>query len=171
MNPFIYEFPKAYKDKNLEDEKKLLQRLDKDLRSINPLISQVVFSVTGNQKKVQIANSEGLLSFDSRPYRLFKVMSIAEDQGEKENGFASEGFTGTQSFSSEDSLRDLTIKSGKMAVKNLKAEPAPSGVFPVIINNGFGGVIFHEACGHGLETFSVTEKRSVFSDKLGRKNI
>ena len=43
------------------------------------------------------------------------------------------------------------------------------GNFPVIINKGFGGVIFHEACGHGLETTSVAEKASVFSDKLGQK--
>ncbi len=169
VNPFIYEFPKKFQDKSLEDRKKLLQKLDKDLRSTNSFISQVILSLTGNQKRVQIANSEGLLSFDSRPYQLFKVMSVAEDQGEKETGLISKGVAGIQTSFSEDSLRELTVKSGQQAVKNLKADKAPAGAFPVIINNGFGGVIFHEACGHGLETTSVADKKSVFADKLGEK--
>ncbi len=169
INSFVHEFPKKYQDRNLEDKKKLLQKLDKDLRSSNSFISQVVFSFIGNEKKVQIANSEGLSSFDSRPYQFFRVMSVAENQGEKESGYESEGFAGVQTIFSENSLRELTIKSGQQAIKNLKADRAPSGVFPVIINNGFGGVIFHEACGHGLETTSVAEKKSVFTDKLGEK--
>ena len=68
-----------------------------------------------------------------------------------------------------DKLIPLAHKSGNQALVNLKADYAPAGNFPVIINKGFGGVIFHEACGHGLETTSVAEKASVFSDKLGQK--
>src|SRR5699024_12822925 len=47
--------------------------------------------------------------------------------------------------------------------------PAPSGKFPVIIDNEFGGVIFHEACGHGLEATAVAKNASVFANKLGEK--
>lgn len=49
----------------------------------------------------------------------------------------------------------------------LFADACPSGEMPVIIGNGFGGVIFHEACGHLLETTSVAKKASVFHDKMG----
>ena len=49
---------------------------------------------------------------------------------------------------------------------NLKAQPCPSGRMPVVIGPGFGGVIFHEACGHLLETTSVAKKASVFHDKM-----
>ncbi|MGI9549363.1 MAG: TldD/PmbA family protein [Bdellovibrionales bacterium] len=166
---FISEFPNIYLDKDLEGKKNLLQKIDKNLRSEHALISQVLLSLIGRQKQVQIANSEGLLSFDFRPYHFFKAISIAEHQGEKESGHATDGIAGDQSFFSEDTLNELTIKSGKQALKNLKAEKAPAGVFPVIINSGFGGVIFHEACGHGLETTSVEGGKSVFADKLDQK--
>lgn len=43
------------------------------------------------------------------------------------------------------------------------------GVYDVVIHNGFGGVIFHEACGHSLEATSVAKGLSVFSGKLGEK--
>src|SRR5690625_5877763 len=56
-----------------------------------------------------------------------------------------------------------------MATTMLHADPAPSGKFPVIMDNEFGGVIFHEACGHGLEASSVAKDSSVFANKLGEK--
>src|SRR5699024_10972424 len=49
------------------------------------------------------------------------------------------------------------------------ADPAPSGKFPVSIDNELGGVIFHEACGHGLEATAVAKNASVFANKLGEK--
>jgi TldD protein len=51
----------------------------------------------------------------------------------------------------------------------LQAEECPSGKFPVIIDNEFGGVIFHEACGHGLEATAVAKKNSIFADRVGEK--
>ena len=116
-----------------------------------------------------MANSEGLLSFDRRPYFMFRVQSIVEDKNQKEAGFRSVGRTGMPDFLDEELLRQKSYESQKIALQNLKAEPAPAGQFPVIINKGFGGVIFHEACGHGMETTSVAEKLSVFSDKIGQK--
>jgi TldD protein len=55
-----------------------------------------------------------------------------------------------------------------MAVTMLKADLCPAGRMPVVIENGFGGVIFHEACGHSLEATSVAKGRSVFCGKLGQ---
>ena len=57
----------------------------------------------------------------------------------------------------------------KEALTKLDAIACPAGKMPVIIDNGFGGVIFHEACGHLLETTSVAKKASVFHDKMGEK--
>ena len=164
---FIHEFPKEIKS-NLEKEKLFLQKLDKELRA-NSLMSQCYITLQRTYKRVQIANSEEVLALDVRPYFRFSVQSIAEEKGRKETGFKTVGSTEDSVFLDEDFLKTTGHQANKMALQNLKAEPAPAGKFPVIINKGFGGVIFHEACGHGMETTSVANKVSVFSDKLGKK--
>ena len=60
-------------------------------------------------------------------------------------------------------------EAARIAVTMLHAKECPSGKFPVIIDNEFGGVIFHEACGHGLESSSVAKKNSVFADRVGER--
>ena len=154
---------------DLEKEKSLLKTLDKELRAYSSVISQCHFKLQRTYKKVQIANSTGLLSFDFRPYFIFHIISVAEGKNQKEKGFRSVGCTGDPNFLDEEKLKKAGHQSVKEALRNLKARPAPSGKFPVIINKGFGGVIFHEACGHGMETTSVAENLSVFSDKLGKR--
>ena len=168
LSPFIQKYPKEFKP-SLQKEKSLLQKIDKDLRLGSSLISQCSLRLQRNIKTVQVANSEGLLILDVRPYFHFFVSSIAEDQDQKEMGYKSIANTGDPLFLNEDLLLEVSRRSREEALKNLKAESAPAGKFPVIINKGFGGVIFHEACGHGMETTSVAEKFSVFSDKLGKR--
>ena len=51
----------------------------------------------------------------------------------------------------------------------LHARNCPAGNMTVAIDNGFGGVIFHESCGHSLEATSVAKGNSVFADKLGEQ--
>ena len=166
--PFIDEFPREFQI-NLETEKLFLQKLDKELRTGSPLISQCCLTLQRTWKRIQIANSEGILSLDVRPYFTFRAFSSAEEKGKKEFGFKSIGQTGDSFFLDEEFLKQAGHEASQTAIQNLKAEPAPAGKFPVIINKGFGGVIFHEACGHGMETTSVAEKISVFSDKLGKR--
>ena len=147
----------------------LIKLVDQEARSLNSSISQCVIDFKSIYKTVQVANSKGVLIYDIRPYQTVRVLSVAEEKGGKELGFASSAFTGNKHTFTQDELISLAHKSGKQALLNLKADYAPAGNFPVIINKGFGGVIFHEACGHGLETTSVAEKASVFSDKLGKR--
>ena len=157
----------------LEREKAFLQKLDRETRAQNSLISQNFFTLQRTFKRVQIANSDGLLTFDFRPYFRFQAVAVAEGEraaaGQKEKGYDSLGLSGDPSYWNEGALQKAAFQAAKTALQNLKAAPAPAGKFPVIINSGFGGVIFHEACGHGMETESVAEKASVFADKLGKQ--
>ena len=66
-------------------------------------------------------------------------------------------------------IRDYAREAARIAATMIDADFCPSGQFPVIIDNEFGGVIFHEACGHSLEATSVAKKTSVFADKLGQQ--
>ena len=168
FRPFIYEFPDKVRI-NHEKEKTFLTKLDRELRAKSSLISQCRFVLKRTSKTVQVANSDGLFVLDFRPYFMFQSVAVTEEKGQKEFGYKSVGRTGDQIFLDEDTLIKEGKKAGEMALQNLRAEPMPAGKFPVIINNGFGGVIFHEACGHGMETTSVAEKISVFSDKLGKR--
>ena len=72
-------------------------------------------------------------------------------------------------FNEHINLKDIAKDAARCAITMLDAEECPSGEMPVIIDNGFGGVIFHEACGHGLEASSVSKNLSIFSGKKGKK--
>jgi TldD protein len=76
---------------------------------------------------------------------------------------------GFEFFSEEINFKEMALDAAKTAIAMLDADECPSGEMPVIIDNGFGGVIFHEACGHGLEATSVAKNLSVFSGKKGQK--
>lgn len=76
---------------------------------------------------------------------------------------------GFELFSEVVDVEALAEEAARSAVTMIHADLCPSGRMPVIIANGFGGVIFHEACGHGLEASSVAKGHSVFAGKLGQK--
>ncbi len=147
----------------------LLLNIDKHARAYSKLITQADLGIYERMQHVLIANSEGVFVEDDRHYSRIRVTSIAEKNGEKQTGSESPGgLIGYEFFRGLD-LEDLGMKASQIAVTMLEADYAPSGKFPAIIDNGFGGVIFHEACGHGLETTSVAKGVSVFSDQLGKQ--
>jgi TldD protein len=87
----------------------------------------------------------------------------------KESSADNEGHMGTSELFDKVDLKKLAFDNVDRALLLTKAKYAPAGEMPVIISNSFGGVIFHEACGHGLETTSVAKNSSVFCGKLGQK--
>ena len=84
------------------------------------------------------------------------------------------GFYGPGAHAGFEFIENLNLEhyageAARIAVNMLGAEECPSGKFPVIIDNEFGGVIFHEACGHGLEATSVAKNNSVFANRIGER--
>ena len=79
------------------------------------------------------------------------------------------GYTvGWELFDSHDPA-ELARRAARRAVTKLAARPAPSGEVPVVIARGGGGVLFHEACGHGLEADLVRKGASVFAGRVGEQ--
>ena len=134
-------------------------------------ITQVSLSILESDQRVLIANSEGLWAEDRRVRTRFYATSVAGDGTQFQTGSDSLGMSmGYEAFTS--GIIDpaaIAEQSALRAAVLLNAPECPAGSFPVVIDGGFGGVIFHEACGHALESSSVSYGNSVFAGKLGQK--
>jgi len=117
---------------------------------------------------ITIANSDGLLADDRQIRSRLRVGCVASDGNENQSGGAMLGNRfGFELFEGVD-VKKYGTDAATQAVTMLSAGYCPSGKMPVAIGNGFGGVIFHEACGHSLEASSVAYNRSEFAGKLGQ---
>lgn len=146
-----------------------MRSLDQYSRARSSYVTQVQPTLLEKYQKVQIANSLGLHKTDERAYSRLGVEVIVEKDGVRESTHDNIGHLGTADQFSQSEIQKLAEDCAARAVLLSTAGFAPAGEFPVIIDNAFGGVIFHEASGHGLETTSVAKKASVFTDKLGQK--
>ncbi len=133
------------------------------------LISQVQGSIANVKHSILVANSEGLFKEDSHTRTRLIVSAIASKDGENQSGFCGPGRgRGLEMFETIDP-REVGIHAAKMALTNLRADYCKAGQMTVAIENGFGGVIFHEACGHSLEATQVGVGMSEMCGKLGQK--
>lgn len=135
----------------------------------DPMIRQTVVTYMDEDQSVQIANSEGLLTQDRRVRTRTSVNCVAEHEGEMQSGGHNLGGLSGFELYKDVNPDELALKAAQIAVTMAKAKHAPSGRLPVIIDNGFGGVIFHEACGHGLEAAFIAKGTSVYTGKMGEQ--
>lgn len=155
-------------DRHLDEKVAFLHTLDRHARQHSEKIVQCVGQVMDWQQEVEIFNSEGLHTHDLRHYNRVMAQVIACQGCEQSMGYEAPGaLMGWEHQRLLDPYTLAQIAAAQALIK-LDASPCPSGPLPVIMENGFGGVIFHEACGHLLETTSVAKKASVFHDKLGQ---
>ncbi len=133
------------------------------------LISQTRLGYQDIMQSVLIANTKGILAKDERVRSRMTVEAIASSQTEKQSGYFGPGASmGFELFEKID-MEQVARNASRIAVTMLKADICPRKKMTVVIENGFGGVIFHEACGHSLEATAVARNASVFAGKLGHK--
>lgn len=131
-------------------------------------ISQVRVSLGDVKQNILIANSEGLFTTDERVRGRISIESVATDGNDMQTGRVSSGASAGFEFFRNMDIEAEAREASRIAKTMLFASYAPSGKFPVVIDNRFGGVIFHEACGHGLEASSVAKGNSIFAGKMGQ---
>ncbi|WP_036199647.1 TldD/PmbA family protein [Meiothermus ruber] len=136
---------------------------------VGPQIKQVQTNLMEWEQEVLVATSEGTWAEDRRVRTRLYVTAIAQDESGMQTGVMGPGLSVGLELFDRYPPAEVGRRAGLQALTNLRAKPAPAGTMPVVIGNGFGGVIFHEALGHLLETTSVAKKASVLSDKLGEK--
>lgn len=162
---------KKYPDSVSIDEKvEILKRANKAARAYSEEISQVSIYLLDYVQKVWIANSKGTFVYDERVRTRLGINAVAANKESKQSGFNGPGGVyGYEFYEEVINIEEAAKEAARVAVAMLHADECPSGVMPVVIDNGFGGVIFHEACGHSLEATSVGKGASVFSGKKGEK--
>jgi TldD protein len=151
-----------------ERKVELLTRMDDAARSTGPEIVQVSAGYGDSHKRVLVANTDGLLADDEIVRTLVRVSAVADGDTGMQTGYQSMGHTiGFEVFDTVD-VEELARDAARQAITKLRARPAPSGSMPVVIERGTGGVLFHEACGHGLEADHVHKGASVYAGQVGQ---
>lgn len=147
----------------------LLKKAETIMREFDKRIVRTIAVLIMSNRKIEIFNSDGHHFSDTQERVRFVLQAIATQPGAFETGFtgpgAHAGFDFVEGLEIEKEAREVA----DLAIRKLSAKDCPSGVMPVVIGNGFGGVIFHEACGHPLEASAVSKGLSPFAGKIGQK--
>ena len=138
-------------------------------RNYSDSITQVTGSLMDVDHNILIANTDGIYTQDRQIRTRMAISVVAEKDGETQTGSFLPGRRAGLEMFQEIDPKAVGERAAKQAVTMVNAGYCPAGVMPVAIDNGFGGVIFHEACGHSLEASSVAYGRSQFVGKLGQK--
>jgi len=145
----------------------LLRRADEAARASGSAIKQVSARYGDSRRRILVANSEGVLAEDDQVRTLFSVGVVATGDTGMQTGRESIGHTvGFELFDRYD-VEELARKAANRALVKLNARPAPSGTMPIVMGPGGGGVLFHEACGHGLEADHIAKNVSVYAGRMG----
>jgi TldD protein len=151
-----------------ERKAELLVQCDERARAAAPQVVQVTAGYNELRRQVQVANSDGLLSGDDRTRIRLGAQVVARDGDRVEAGSESlAGHAGFELF--DEDPAGVADEAARRALTMLEARPAPAGRMAVVVGNGFGGVLFHEATGHGLESDAVQKHASVYEGRLGER--
>jgi TldD protein len=150
-----------------QDKAKLLWKANSTGRGCDKRINQVNVSFSDTNKKITIANSDGVWAEDVQTLSRLLVSINAIEGDKRSRGYAYKD--GTLGFEHYDlkMADELAREAGRIAVAMLPAEDAPAGEYPIVMAKGHCGTFFHEAIGHSLESDGIRKKTSCFWDKKG----
>ena len=154
-----------------EDEKKadLLRRANSFAQETDARIHDVTCTYYDEEKEIQIVNSDGVNCRDRRSIFSFHVSVLAEEKNKRGAGYASGGGSYPFEYFTSRAPESIAKDAVDQALRKLDARDCPAGLFPVVIHHGWGGVLIHEAVGHGLEGDYHRKGSSIYSGRLGQK--
>ena len=145
----------------------LLERANDTARSAGTAVTQVSAQYADSRRRVVVANSDGVMVDDDQVRSRFSVSCVAVGDTGMQTGYDVQGFTvGFEMFDLVD-VDQVAAEAARRALGKLSARPAPSGELAVVLKAGSGGVLFHEACGHGLEADHIVKDASVYVGRVG----
>jgi TldD protein len=120
-------------------------------------------------QEVLVAASDGVFARDIRLTQSVGYNLLCEEEGDRASIGKRVGATYRPDFLRTWNYNLDAEEVSESAAQMLHADYVESGTYPIVMANEFGGVIFHEACGHLLETTQIERKTTPFIDKKGQK--
>nr|WP_314072597.1 metalloprotease TldD [uncultured Roseococcus sp.] len=169
-NTQLYDAANPLSAMGFAEKTALLLELDAYARALDPRVTQVMASLTGEWQAVQIVRPDGLRVADLRPLIRFSVSLVVEQDGRRETGSYGTGGRFAYARVLDDGGWQRGVKEAlRQALVNLEAVPTPAGETEVVLGPGWPGILLHEAIGHGLEGDFNRKKTSAFAGLLGRR--
>ena len=160
-------------DVPVEEKIRYLKEISKIIQDVDPRLVRVQTGLSSIVKKTELFLAEGPVAerHENVQERTRVFMSaVAAGESGIESTFAGPGASaGWSHFTKELDYKAIAKDVGEKAIMMLTAKECPSGKYTVVIANGWGGVLFHEACGHPLEASATSKGLSVFSDSIGKQ--
>ena len=160
---------KPFNTKSKKEKADLMLKISEYALNASPLVCKADANYQETTRHTLLANSLGVWTEDTIARSRFHLASIAQKDNVIEKAadiFG--GLYGLELFEGRN-MQEFAENVSADAISQLSAELCPSGKMDVVIGNGFGGVIFHEACGHGLEAEAIAKNASVFCGKMGQQ--
>jgi len=156
---------------DIADEKRLdiMNRANQAALDYDPRIKMVFINYYDEIRSRTISNSEGLVVNDRLPLLFFIVQTLGVGSNTRHLG--RERLSRHSGFEMFDEVppEEVAHRAARESIAMLEAKEAPAGIMNVVIQNGWGGVLVHEAVGHPLEADNIAKKIGVFTGKLGKK--
>jgi TldD protein len=148
---------------------KLLERADVAARAFDPSVSAVNASISDELQDVWIGTSDGRWLHDHRPLISLGVQVVSTKERDRGHGFVGDGGRTSIAFYEERTPESIALEAARISTMNLQAVPAPAGEMEMVVGSGGGGVLLHEAVGHGLESDFNRQGTSLYSGRVGER--
>ncbi len=147
-----------------------LREIDAFIRGLDPRVVQVTAALAASLQEVTILRADGQEVSDIRPMARMTISVIVEQDGQRESGSAGGGGRiGLDGLMNPSDWQPKAREALRIALVNLRAEPAPAGVMDIVLGNGWPGILLHEAVGHGLEGDFNRKGSSAFAGLMGQR--
>ena len=148
----------------------LLREIDDYLRAADPRVVQVSVALAATRQDIEILRPEGTHLRDARPMARLNISVIVEQDGRRESGgMGGGGRSELSALIARDHWQPVAREALRIALVNLRADPAPAGVMDVVLGPGWPGILLHEAIGHGLEGDFNRKGSSAFAGLMGQQ--
>src|SRR5215207_4753403 len=152
----------------VERKSDVLRACDEHARGLASEVTQVRLGYAEGRRQVEVFGSDGRAAADDRTRVRLSAQVVARRDGRVETGGDTRGrHQGWELIEADPEL--VAEKAARRALTLLDAVDAPTGRLPVVVGNAFGGVLLHEAVGHGLEADAVQKRASVYAGRLGEQ--